>query len=382
LLTPIHRLHQNIQEVIDPNISESVKPIEFDRKDEISAMSHAYFALVNKIHEDRTKLTEQKDQLADQKEELQNQNEELMQTTEHLRETSHQLESKSNELESNNKLLTKALTSLELKQAQIEDSIRYAETIQREVLPSEKYLNKLFSKFGILFKPRDIVSGDFYWAAQINHPVNGALQYSFFVVADCTGHGVPGAFMSLISSTLLSRIVLEKEIYEPKEILNKLHKYIVQSIDQEDGRNDDGLDLAVIRINENKRTEDMVPIVFAGAKRPLFLVNQESKQLDKIKGTNRAIGGKISKKAAKREFEQVSLNILPENIIFLMSDGVSDQNGTELPKFGETRLGDHLVQNVDLPLKEQTEIISIKLEEYMGDIPQRDDMLLVGLKLL
>ncbi len=158
--------------------------------------------------------------------------------------------------------LNESNEELKEKNDKITDSIRYAQTIQNAILPTESQLKDAFSNHFLLFRPKDIVSGDFYW-------LNQTEEKTFIAVADCTGHGVPGAFMSMIGSSLLDDIVSEKKIHEPAMMLEMLHIGIRMGLKQEETDNDDGMDVCLCVISKN--LDGTFTVEFAGAKTPTLL---------------------------------------------------------------------------------------------------------------
>ena len=162
---------------------------------------------------------------------------------------------------------TKAYELIEQKNNKITDSIRYAKTIQEAILPTQEHLSNLLGNFFLVFMPKDIVSGDFYW-------IDKKDEYIFLAVADCTGHGVPGAFMSLVGNNMLNEIVREEQEYEPERILKRLNERIRLALRQEEDANRDGMDIGICRFKQlpNGKTE----MAFAGAKRPLYVVTPEN----------------------------------------------------------------------------------------------------------
>ncbi len=253
---------------------------------------------------------------------------------------------------------------------QIRDSINYALTIQRAILPLAADVNKYFNDF-LIYLPRDIVSGDFYWFA------NPSENRFFTAAIDCTGHGVPGAFMSLIASRMLDEIVNVQHICEPKDILHNLNKMIVVSLSQESSNNRDGMDMALTRI---VREKDTVKVAFAGAKRPLIYYKRSDGKINQIKGSRRSIGG-IQAMVSKFNYEQENIDFKKNDIIYLSSDGLIDQNNSERKRYGTPRFIKVLEEVKDLPLVEQKIKILEDLKSYQKDEHQRDDIIVWGIKL-
>ncbi|WP_338792750.1 SpoIIE family protein phosphatase [Bernardetia sp. MNP-M8] len=260
------------------------------------------------------------------------------------------------------------------KNQKITDSIRYAQTIQHAILPSEKKIEKPFrlsnEDYQIIFRPKDIVSGDFYWTSQTT-------DYFFVAVVDCTGHGVPGAFMSMIGNTLLTEIVEIQKIYEPSLILDKFNEQFVEALRQDENANSDGMDVCLCRVNfNNKKTE----IVFAGAKRPLFYTdynkNQENK-IQRLQGTRKSVGGK---QRNQNNFEQHILLLNKKSRIYLSTDGLVDQNNTQGEKIGTSKLIYLIEQSSHLSIKEQIKEVENELVKHQQNAEQRDDITFIGIE--
>lgn len=249
----------------------------------------------------------------------------------------------------------------------ITDSIRYAKTIQHAILPDSSEIKQFLKDYFVLFHPKDLVSGDFYWFTNVN--LNGR-SFSFISAIDCTGHGVPGGFMSMIAYSMLNELVNENKIIEPKEILKNLDQRIRIALHQESKLNGDGMDLCMVRIE--KQTE-CTKIVCAGAKRPTYVVM--NKQIQEMKATKRSIGGF---QVNKKDFEQEELEIRNQAMIYLFTDGLPDQNNKEDQKIGTKPLLEILLANSDLPCEQQLAILEKTLSKFKGNTKQRDDITVIG----
>jgi len=251
----------------------------------------------------------------------------------------------------------------------INGSIRYAKTIQSAILPFEERIGEYFENF-ILFKPKDVVSGDFYWYVQANN-------YHFVAVVDCTGHGVPGAFMSMIGSSLLNQIVYSDNEYNTANILTKLNELVIFSLRQKQTDNNDGMDVCLCRIEKG---ENKSKIQFTGAKRPLFYIPNGSHKIERLKGDRKSIGGTQTKKNivgfTTQEFEAQKYSTL-----YLSSDGFIDQNNFERKKYGTGKLITLLENIYNKDLKTQHEIFNTEIENWMNRTEQRDDITLLGIKI-
>ncbi len=251
----------------------------------------------------------------------------------------------------------------------INGSIRYAKTIQNAILPFEERIGKYFENF-ILFRPKDVVSGDFYWYVK-------AQNYHFIAVVDCTGHGVPGAFMSMIGSSLLNQIVYSNNELNTANILTKLNELVIFSLRQEETENNDGMDVCLCRI---EKEEHKSKIQFTGAKRPLFYMLEDSSILERLRGDRKSIGG-TQKKKNTINFSTQELELVKNSIIYLSSDGFIDQNNSERKKYGTAKLTT-LIENISKEdLKTQHKILNTEIENWMSLTEQRDDITLLGIKI-
>ncbi len=258
---------------------------------------------------------------------------------------------------------------LKLKNEHITSSISYAKTIQTGILPFGEMIDKHFENF-ILFRPKDIVSGDFYWYVQ-------AQNYHFVAAVDCTGHGVPGAFMSMIGSSLLNQIVYNDNEYNTANILTKLNELVIFSLRQDKTDNNDGMDVCLCRI---EKQEQSAIVQFTGAKRPLLFIKNGESKIEKLKGDRKSIGG-TQKKRNEVNFSSQELVLENNSIIYLSSDGFIDQNNPERKKFGTAQLVSILENIYQKDLKTQNEILNTKIETWMNGTEQRDDITLLGVKL-
>ena len=257
--------------------------------------------------------------------------------------------------------LSEANDELALKNKDITDSIRYAKRIQFAILPPDIPFDNTF----ILFKPKDIVSGDFYW-------ITSRAEREFFAAVDCTGHGVPGAFMSFIGYTSLNKIVIEHRIYEPAEILNHLNEEVATALHQQgEEAVADGMDLALVSY-----TPATKELQFAGAFNPLIIV--QNGELQEIKANRFSIGRSTGQ---EMKFTNHKLKIRKGDTIYLYSDGYSDQfGGDEGKKFKTANLKNLIMTIQDKTMEEQKTILENAFEEWRGNHEQIDDILIVGRK--
>ncbi len=216
-----------------------------------------------------------------------------------------------------------AKDEIDRKNLQITDSLRYARDIQGVILPGERRFNRVFKEHFLLYKPKDFVSGDFFWIEEYENK-------TFVAVIDCTGHGVPGAFMSLIGTMQLNQILSKTQ--EPSQILDQLHIGIKKALKQDIYNNDDGMDVCLCSI-EYLEEINRYKIVFAGAKRPLYYVSEDS--LHQLKGTRKTIGGRGKN---NKPFEQEEIWLNEGDCLYFTTDGYVDQSSPRQKKIGTMQL--------------------------------------------
>ncbi len=262
--------------------------------------------------------------------------------------------------------LKQAYHLIESKNKDITASINYAQRIQN-AFSSRKELKDFFPKSFIIYIPRDIVSGDFMWTTKIN-------SKKIVVVADCTGHGVPGAIMTVLGITLLKNIVEDQQITEPSQILHILDENVREALHQEVTKTNDGMDAAVVIIDEQTKK-----IEFSGAKLPLILLRNG--KTERIKGSPFAIGGK-KHKTKEKEFYTHRVDFQNKNRLFLFSDGYQDQfGGTNNRKFMSKNLISNIEQSAELSYTEQKKLLKNNFLNWKGNQKQTDDVILVALEL-
>lgn len=303
--------------------------------------------------------------------------EELSSTTQHLavatwreRQQKEQLNSTLAELNDTLEALRKSREEVEASKKKIVDSINYAKKIQRAYLPDHEKMQGIFPNAFVFYAPRDIVSGDFYWSRQVG-------EYKIMGAFDCTGHGVPGAMMSMIGMSLLNEIVRFREVVRPDKILAKLHDSIYELLHQHRAENKDGMDAAVICLDMKKKL-----VQFSGAANPLVYFKDDECHV--IKGTRLSVGGQRRKQDVDFELHEMPVAGLQE--LYLFSDGFQDQfGGEESKKMGTRKLLDLFTRIHHKPMEEQHHAMEGFLEEWMlhGKSPQKqiDDILVIGLRL-
>lgn len=268
------------------------------------------------------------------------------------------------EIAEKNTRLEEQKSEILIQKTEIEDSINYAQRIQNAILPiKEEMLSQLGDSF-ILFWPKDVVSGDFYWYTRKE-------DISVVVCADCTGHGVPGAFMSMIGVDKLNVCVIEKGITNPSLILSFLNEGIKTSLRQDESKKAtrDGMDAAIITINHRKNT-----VQYAGANRPLWMV--QNGELEEIKATKVAVGGFTP---TDQVYELHELKLDTTTRFYMSTDGYADQfGGPKGKKFKVKKMKDLIVDNHHLPMQEQQEILEKAMKKWAKDQEQIDDICVIG----
>jgi len=255
-------------------------------------------------------------------------------------------------------------------------SLEYAKTIQQAILPDLNTLNDKFEYF-VIYKPKDVVSGDFYWTSRVISKSKQA-ERIYVAVVDCTGHGVPGAFMSMIGSRMLSEIVNERKIQSPAEILTELNHAINQALRQDVSESFDGMDACLCMI-EHKISNQYI-VTFAGANRALYYYQKGTHKIQSLRGNRKTIGGIMPDVDA--EFVNNRIYLSPGDIIFLNSDGIVDQNNEDRKKYTISRFHSSLLANIDKPMEKMGEAVDNVFEDFRGNAFQRDDITVLGLRLL
>ncbi|WP_299455687.1 tetratricopeptide repeat protein [uncultured Microscilla sp.] len=321
------------------------------------AQKKANGLLVQQKHE----LQEQKSALQKQKKELHQQGEELLTMNEELLQNQEEITAQRDDIEEKKSLL-------DTQHHQLTQSVRAALTIQQAILPATEHIARSFEEHFVVYHPKDVVSGDFYWLGTIdNKKVVGAI--------DCTGHGVPGAFMSMIGFTLLNDIVNTKKESDPAQILEMLRARVPKVLKQSKSGDKNGMDAAFVATEELENGQ--IELRFAGAKRPLWYVTPGSKTLGIIKGANVSIGFSSNN---TRNIECHSMWCDKGTVFYIGSDGFADQNNEQRAKFGSHRL-QQLIYKIHLhTMNAQKDILEQALSEHMKNTEQRDDILLLGLK--
>jgi len=289
----------------------------------------------------------------------------LLQDITELREAQERLRRQKEELEQLNALLKKQKQELEEKNRDIMESIAYARRIQQGILPEEEVVRRYFADGFVLHILRDVVGGDFYWIREVDGRI-------YVAVVDCTGHGVPGAFMAFLGHTLLEGAIQDRRLREPAQILQHMEQRLKEMLGA--GETPDGMDMALCVFEPERRV-----FHFSGAHRPLWFYHGGRWQL--ISGTPAGLGGAAWLEPLK-VFTTHTFAYEPGDMVYLYTDGYSDQFGQETGRrLGHRRFRELIMDYAFLPMAQQKELLEIFLRQYQGSLPQTDDITVMGLRL-
>jgi len=283
-----------------------------------------------------------------------------------IRKTNTIINKQKERVEQQNDIISNQKHLVEEKQKEIIDSINYAKRIQTAVLTGDDVWKKISKEHFILFKPKDIVSGDFYWA------YNAPTGRSVFALADCTGHGVPGGFMSMLGNSFLNEIVVENKIFNAATILNKLRGKIINALEQKgDSQQKDGMDIALCVWNKMNNT-----LEFAGANNALMILRNNV--ITEIKPDKMPIGTHAGN---EKPFVTQTMQLQTGDCLYMTTDGFPDQfGGPKGKKFKYKQLEELLLNVHQLPMNEQSVILKQKFEEWMAKHEQIDDVSIIGVR--
>jgi Stage II sporulation protein E (SpoIIE). len=305
--------------------------------------------------------------LTKQKRDIEAKNDYLVQLNEEISAQREEISAQRDEIEMHRDLVVRQRDHIEAQKEKITDSIDYAQHIQQALMPSSEYATANLGEHFILFKPKAIVSGDFYWSSMVK-------EYLIVTVADCTGHGVPGALMSMLGMSFLNEIVAKKEVVKASEILDQLRKSVVDALQQkwQTGEQKDGMDMVLVVINTKT-----AQLQYAGAQNPLYLVTAGG-DLKIIKPDNQTVAINIE----MRPFTNHEIGLNKGDCIYLTTDGYHDQfGGPNNKKFKGKQLNELLVSIAKKPMDEQREILDRTFEGWRGNGEQIDDVTIVGCRI-
>ncbi len=272
-----------------------------------------------------------------------------------------QLQEKNKKIEEVSDKIENARINLELKNQEITDSINYAKRIQAAILPSEKIIKQNLNEAFVVYEPKDIVAGDFYWTKQVGDTV-------LFAVADCTGHGVPGAMVSVICHNALNTCITQLKLTDPGEILDETTKLVLNQFQHSEKEVRDGMDIALCSFNIKTRK-----LRYAGANTPLWLVQGE--EITKFKANRQPVGNHTT----RVKFETAVIPIKRGDMIYLSSDGFVDQFGGEKgKKFLNKRFRTLLVEAAQKSITAQQQLFATTFSSWKGEYEQVDDVCVLG----
>ncbi len=277
-------------------------------------------------------------------------------------------------LEEKNKIIEEQKQTVEHQKHVVEeqnkdimDSIRYAERIQTAILPPEKQWYSLLPQSFVFYKPKDVLSGDFYWIEQKG-------DFIFVAAADCTGHGVPGALISIVNYNLLNKAVLEKDLNDPADILNYVNHQLTLALHQtfQESSVKDGMDISLCILN-TKTFE----LQFAGANNPIYIIQQH--ELKQLNADKFPVGAFIEEQV--QSFTTKTFQMQKNSLLYLFSDGYPDQFGGEKgKKFMSKNLKTLLINNAHLPMPQQKQLLESTFKNWVGDLEQVDDVTVIGVR--
>jgi sigma-B regulation protein RsbU (phosphoserine phosphatase) len=280
------------------------------------------------------------------------------------------LKSTYEEMKENYKTIELQKHTIEYKNIEITASIKYAYNIQSALMPREDEFANYFREAFVLFKPKDIISGDFYWIGEVDNKI-------IYATGDCTGHGVPGGFMSMLGISLLNEVVNEHELTDPAMILSRLRKKVIKALRQKglEGEHQDGMDMVLCVIDKSKNE-----LVYAAANRPLYIVSKSESgyTLKEYKGDNQPVG--IYGNELK-PFKQYTVALNEDDVIYTFSDGFADQfGGPDGKKFKYKQMQEMFLAVAGKPLLEQKNSIESTFHAWQGNIEQIDDVCMIGVR--
>ena len=326
---------------------------------------------LEKIVAERTyELRSQTKKVQLQHEELNQRHEEILTQRDELNQRNEEIMAQRDEMKAQGDALVEANRELRQHAELVKASISYATTIQQAMLPKESAFDD-FSEWAVLYEPKDIVSGDFYWASSSrSHPGR-----HFLAVVDCTGHGVPGGFVSILGGRLLNEIIRLKRNHEPAQVLHQLDEGVKKSLQQDTTQNNDGMDLSLLRLDA--LADNKWQLCYSGAKQHLLIWQQETRQLQRYSGTRKSIGGR----SRDKEFEQQEFVLERGDVLYLYSDGIIDQGNPKGKRFGTTRFMELIGANAAEPITAQRLALSEALAAHQQNAPRRDDITVLMLRL-
>ncbi|MCC5943951.1 MAG: SpoIIE family protein phosphatase [Bernardetiaceae bacterium] len=354
---PIVALTKFAEKVGQGNLDERV---DIKSQNEIGKLADSFNQMVGNLKASKEKLEDYSKNLEHK----------VTERTAELSEALEELNNINEELSINMTRLEESRMTLEVAHRKISDSVQYAQRIQSAVLPEPKKMEGFMPEYFVFYKPRDVVSGDFYWATQVDDKI-------VLINSDCTGHGVPGAFMSMIGIVILEQIVERERITSPVQIMERLHAEIQSLLYRKKESNiRDGMDMAICTIDTEAQK-----ITFAGAKQHLLLM--QNKEVEMIKGAKKSVGDRQERREDIKFFESEIDYTDKETIFYLYSDGFQDQfGGPKNKKYMAKKFRELLVGIASLPMQKQRKRLATELLVWKGKHrEQTDDISIIGVRL-
>jgi phosphoserine phosphatase RsbU/P len=354
ITNPVKNLLEKVNRITDGHMNERA---EIVGNNEIASLSEQFNRMIEQLESYYNELEEK----------VRERTAEIMAQKEEIEAQRDSIQEQRNILSDINRSLQKAYVEIEEQKKHIEDSIHYARRIQNAILPPDEFVTALLPDAFVLYKPKDIVSGDFYWMASVD-------GIAIVAAVDCTGHGVPGAFMSIVGSNQLNYAVSVRKAIRPDLILNALNEGVTKSLRQTrlSSSVKDGMDISLITIDYKN-----AKLNYAGGNNPLFLIRNN--ELIQVKADKFPIGGYMGE--ALKDFTNNEMDLQKGDVMYLFSDGYVDQfGGTDDSKFLVRRFRELLLKIHNEPMNEQKEILNQVNEDWRGNSVQIDDILVIGIR--
>jgi tetratricopeptide (TPR) repeat protein/DNA-binding CsgD family transcriptional regulator len=298
------------------------------------------------------------------------------------------VENQKEEVEEQRDIANEQKLILEEKNKEILDSITYAKRIQEAILPPPRLVKEWLTESFIFYKPKDIVAGDFYWMETSTYQENGKDKtLVYFAAADCTGHGVPGAMVSVVCANALNRAIKEFNLIEPGQVLDKVSELVVESFDKGDEEIKDGMDIALCALDISAKK-----IYYSGANNPLYHITAKDNKVDgdyrvELGETHQLIEYKANKQPVGQydnriAFQTLEIQLEPGDAIYVFSDGFADQFGGEKgKKYKYSSFRKCLLDNFNHPMETQKQMLNDEFENWKGNLEQIDDVCVIGVKI-
>ena len=263
------------------------------------------------------------------------------------------------------KIILKQKNLIQEKQKEVLDSITYAKRLQTAIIPSQNYWNSKFSDSFVLYLPKDIVAGDFYW-------METSKDKLMFATADCTGHGVPGAMVSVICSNAMNRAVKEFKLIDPGKVLDKVRELVIETFEKSDSEVNDGMDISFCTLDLKNKT-----MQWAGANNPLWIIRAETGDFEEVKPNKQPIGKFIN----PLPFTTHEIKLFPNDSIYCFTDGYADQfGGPKGKKLMYKKLKEQILALSKEPMSLQIHKLKETFNNWKGDLEQVDDVTIIGIR--